>query len=262
MVTLLQMIGASFVLVQLLMLILWLIYYQRGNAGIVDLGWAGGFILTTIAYFVLGYGSFFKTLVLLLMVVLWAGRLGYHLYRRYSAGIEDERYQELRERWGPQYSDFKFLILFVFQGVLITLLSLPFLLVACCPQPYWSGWEVFGIILWAIGLAGEHFADEQLFAFKSANTPGVCKQGLWRYSRHPNYFFEWIIWLGFAFYAFTATAGLLAFISPAIMYYLLRYVSGVPLTESHLLKTKGDEYRQYQATTSEFFPWLPGKDTK
>lgn len=258
MVTLLQMIGASFLLVQIMMFILWLIYYQRGNAGIVDIGWAVGFILTTVAYFFLGYGSLFKTLVLLIMVILWAGRLAYHLYRRYSNGKEDERYTELRERWGAsQYTHFRFLILFVFQGVLITVLSLPFLLVSCCPQPVWTGWEVFGIFLWAVGLAGEYFADEQLHQFKESGKPGVCNIGLWNYSRHPNYFFEWIVWLGFAFYAFPTTAGLLAFISPVIMYYLLRHVSGVPLTEAHLLRTKGEDYKQYQAKTSEFYPWFP-----
>lgn len=260
MVTLLQMVGASFVLVQLLMIVLWLIYYQKGNAGIADIGWCGGFLLTMIAYFFLGYGSFIKTFLLLLMVVVWSGRLGIHIFRRYMNTEEDARYQELKKRWGEPYCDYKFLVLFVFQGVLVTLLSLPFLLVSCCPNPEWSGWEILGISLWILGVAGEYFADEQLYQSKQSGTQSIWNKGLWRYTRHPNYFFEWVVWLGFFFYGLSSTAGIMGIISPIIMYCLLRYVSGVPLTEAHLIRTKGEEYRRYQASTSEFFPWFPSKD--
>ncbi|MFA6916697.1 MAG: DUF1295 domain-containing protein [Parachlamydiales bacterium] len=258
MVTLFQMIGASFVLVQLLMFILWGIYTRQRNTAIVDVGWAVGFILTMVAYFFLGYGSFWKTLLLLLMVVLWASRLAFYLFDRLINNVEDPRYAELRKRWGDSNGDVKVLVLFVFQGVLVTVLTLPFLLVACCPNPIWTGWEIFGALLWAVGLAGETYADENLRQYKAAQTGEVCKKGLWYYSRHPNYFFEWIIWLGFAFYALSSTAGILAFISPALMYYILRYIS-VPLTEAHLLQSKGENYKQYQETTNEFFPWFPAK---
>lgn len=260
MITLFQMLGASFVLVQLTMFILWGIYTRQKNAGIVDIGWAAGFILTMIAYFFLGYGSFWKTLLLLIMVIIWAGRLGYYLAERFFIHQEeDPRYSELKHRWGESYSDFKFLVLFVFQGVLVTILSLPFLLVACCPNPTWTGWEIIGILFWGIGVAGEAYADEQLKKFKAENHEGVCTKGLWAYSRHPNYFFEWITWIGFAFFALSSTAGIFAFISPILMYYFLRHISGIPLTEAHLLATKGEDYKRYQEATSEFFPWFPAK---
>lgn len=260
MVTLFQMIGASFVLVQLLMFILWLIYTRQKNAAIVDIGWAIGFILTTVAYFFLGFGSFWKSLLLLFMVVIWAGRLGFHLFYRYIQNEEDPRYSALKNRWGESYSDLKVLVLFVFQGVLVTVLSLPFLLVACCPNSTWTGWEIFGVLLWAIGTAGEFYSDESLRQYKATGATGVCRKGPWYYSRHPNYFFEWVVWLGFAFYALSSTAGILAFIAPGLMYYLLRYVSGVPLTEAQALASKGEDYRRYQETTSEFFPWFPSKN--
>lgn len=256
MVTLFQMIGASFVLVQLLMLILWLFCVQKRNAGIVDLGWGVGFILTMLSFFALGDGSLSKTLVLLIMVAVWGGRLTWFLFRRFDIDKEDPRYAHMRLKWGEEHSDFKFLILFVFQGVLITVLSLPFLLVSCCPEELWTGWEILGIFVWALGVLGEHFADEQKLKFKESGGQGICKIGLWRFSRHPNYFFDWVVWLGFAFYAFPAPFGILGFISPALMYYLLRYVSGVPLAESLHLEKQGDSYREYQNTTSEFFPWF------
>lgn len=261
MLTLFQMVGASFIFTLLLMVTLWCIYYVRRNAGIVDIGWAAGFLIVMVIYFLLGNGDWLKSTILLLMVGIWSGRLCYMLCRRYVEGIEDPRYRDIRDKWGDHNSDFKFLILFVFQGVLIVILSIPFLVVSCCPEEEWSVWEVLGLFVWSIGVAGSYFADEQLRAFKL--TPGsdleVCNVGLWRYSRHPNYFFEWIVWVGYFLYALSASWGFIALLSPALMYYLLRYVSGVPMVEAHLLKTRGDGYRRYQATTSEFFPWFSRK---
>jgi steroid 5-alpha reductase family enzyme len=255
-----QMVGASFLLVLLLMVALWCVYYVKRNAGIVDIGWTVGFLVTAVAYYLLGQGSWIKSSVLLLMVTVWSGRLAWHLYQRYLVSPEDARYRQIRARWGERNSDFKFLILFVFQGVLVVVLSLPFLLVSCCPNPFWSVWEVLGIVVWACGVAGEYFADEQLQAFKRLNPNNpelVCSEGLWHYTRHPNYFFEWLVWVGYFLYAFPATLGFLAILSPLIMYYLLRYVSGVPLAEEQLVRNKGDAYRTYQKKTSEFFPWFP-----
>lgn len=258
MLTLFQMIGASFLLVQLLMVILWGVYYVRRNAGIVDVGWALGFLVAMLAYFFLGNGNWIKTSVLLLMVAVWSGRLGWYLYRRYLLSPEDARYREIREKWGERNSDFKFLILFVFQGVVVILLSMPFILVSCCPNSTWSAWEVIGILVWGVGVGGEYLADEQLRLFKASAPPNsVCSQGLWRYTRHPNYFFEWVVWVGYFLFALPASAGFLALLSPAIVYYLLRHVTGVPMAEAHLLRTYGDAYRRYQETTSEFFPWFP-----
>lgn len=253
------MVGASFLVIQLMMVSLWCVYYVRGNSTIVDVGWAFGFLLSMLIYFVLGEGPLLKTLVLLAMVAIWSIRLGWHLYQRYETGIEDPRYVLLREKMGEERSEIKFLALFIFQGVLVQFLSLPFLLVSCCSADVWSFWEVLGLLVWAVGVVGEYFADEQLRAFKASKErgDGVCREGWWRYSRHPNYFFEWVVWMGFFFYALSASMGWLAVLSPLLIYYLLRYVSGVPLLEDQLVKTKGEAYRLYQGTTSEFFPWPP-----
>lgn len=125
-------------------------------------------------------------------------------------------------------------------------------------QPYFSTFEIFGLLIWMGGLVGEALADWQLDQFKK-NQPSdqVCDQGLWKYSRHPNYFFEWVIWVGYGLMAISAPYGWLGLISPILMLMLLVKVSGIPLAEAQALKTKGDAYRDYQARTSSFFPWFP-----
>lgn len=254
-----QMLGASFVFVLTLMGVLWMVYFFRRNSGIVDIGWAVGFILAVWSYFFLGDGWFFRRLAIALMVSVWGFRLAYYLINRYVRQDEEPRYQDIREAWGPQNTDFKFLLMFLFQGLLVVILSLPFLIISRNDQPFWSYWELWGFILWAIGLIGESLADLQLEAFKKNpdNKGQVLKTGLWRFSRHPNYFFEFIVWVGYFVFALGSPWGILAVISPGLILFLLLGVSGVPLNEAQALKTKGDAYREYQRTTSSFVPWFP-----
>ena len=115
--------------------------------------------------------------------------------------------------------------------------------------------------LWFVAVAGEALADAQLAAFKRnpANRGGVCAVGLWRYSRHPNYFFECLIWVSYALFAFGSPGGWLALIGPAAILYLLLRVTGIPLTEEQSLRSRGEAYRRYQETTSAFLPWFPKK---
>ena len=120
-------------------------------------------------------------------------------------------------------------------------------------------WEIWGIFLWLTGVVGESAADLQLEAFQRdpANQGKVCQTGLWRVSRHPNYFFEGLVWVGFCLFAMPADWGALGIISPLLMYTLLLKVSGIPLAEAEALRSKGDAYREYQNTTSAFIPWFP-----
>jgi steroid 5-alpha reductase family enzyme len=126
-------------------------------------------------------------------------------------------------------------------------------------RPHLSTLEILATGLWAAALAGESTADRQLARFKA--TPGsnglTCRDGLWRYSRHPNYFFEWLIWVAYALFALSAPWGPLALASPALMLFLLFRVTGIPATEAQAVRTRGDDYRRYQATTSVFVPWFP-----
>lgn len=255
------MFGASFTLITLLMISLWGIYLFQRNAGIVDLGWGVGFLLAAWAYFFLGNGDLAKMLIITAMASIWAGRLIYHLYRRYEVDKEDPRYTRLREKWGGDANDMLFLMMFVFQGFLVVLISLPFFIVDFGSNPEWSKWEFIGILVWFAGVLGETVADSQLTEFNKdpANHDKVCNVGLWRFSRHPNYFFECLVWVGFFLFAMPSYGGFFAIISPIAVLLLLTKVSGIPLAEEQALATKGDLYREYQRTTSAFFPWFPGK---
>lgn len=261
MLNIFQMLGASFFLVLSLMTVLWIIYFFRKNAGIVDIGWALGFVLAVWAYFFLGDGALSKRCAMAIMVTIWGMRLAWHLYYRFIVSAEDPRYQEIRKSWGAENSDFKFFMMFIFQGVLVVFLSLPFLIVESRAPLQWQGIEVIGIIVWIIGVTGETIADRQLFIFKSqpGNQGKVFREGFWRYSRHPNYFFEFVTWVGFFLFALGTPGGWISIISPALMLCLLLKVSGIPLTEAETLRSKGEEYEDYKRSTNPFVPWFPKK---
>jgi steroid 5-alpha reductase family enzyme len=199
------------------------------------------------------------------MVVLWSLRLAIHLLVRVASHhpVEDVRYARLREEWGGR-ADFKMFRFFQLQGALQVVLSLPVAIIdrdATEPGEF-HGMGVSGIAglaIWLIGLAGESIADRQLAGFRSnpQNKGRVCQAGLWKYSRHPNYFFEWLIWVGYAVFALGSPMGWLGLVAPALMLHFLVNVTGVPMTEELSVKSKGDAYREYQRTTSAFVPWFP-----
>lgn len=255
------MLGASLTLILLLMVFLWGVYYFQRNAGIVDIGWGIGFILAAWSYFFLGSGDLIKMIAMTAMATIWAARLVFYIASRYSIEKEDLRYMRLRNRWGGDPGGLLFLMLFIFQGVLIVVISLPFFIVSFGSYSEWSLTEFVGIAIWLAGFCGESLADAQLLSFQKdpENKGKICRKGFWRFSRHPNYFFELIVWIGFFLFALPSYGGSLAIISPILMLYLLVKVSGIPLAEEQALESKGDSYKEYQQTTSAFFPWFPKK---
>ena len=172
--------------------------------------------------------------------------------------MEDGRYQQLRHEWAARFAP-KMFGFFQLQAASVVLLGVPFLLPVLDARVGWSPLEVAGIVLWCVAVGGESLADAQLAAFRRdpANRGRVCDAGLWRYSRHPNYFFEWLVWVAYFLFALSAPAGWLAIIGPAAILFLLLRVTGIPLTEEQSLRSKGDAYRRYQARTSAFVPWFP-----
>jgi steroid 5-alpha reductase family enzyme len=152
-----------------------------------------------------------------------------------------------------------FLLFFELQAVLVVIFSLPFLFASfnAAPQIGWVEW--LGLALSVGALLGEAIADRQMQRFKadSASRGQVCRVGLWRYSRHPNYFFESLVWWGFFIAALGSPYGWITLICPLLMLYFLFQVTGIPLTEEYAVKSKGDAYREYQRTTSAFIPWFP-----
>ncbi|MGB0036964.1 MAG: DUF1295 domain-containing protein [Candidatus Acidiferrales bacterium] len=248
--------------VGLLMFALWVIHLWIGNAAIVDVGWAGGLALLAVLYAALGNGYSLRAGLIAAMACVWGLRLALYLFfTRVIGQPEEGRYVQIRKEWKTNIP-LKFLGFYEFQALLCVLMSGPFLFPALNPRPNLSTIEFAGAALWIAGIAGEAAADAQLKAFKShpQNRGRTCRSGLWNYSRHPNYFFEWLVWMGFAVFALGSPHGFIGIISPALILYFLLRVTGIPATEAQALRTKGDDYREYQRTTSAFVPWFPRKE--
>jgi cyclopropane-fatty-acyl-phospholipid synthase len=242
------------------MTMLWLLGIARRNFSYVDLGWSANFTLLATLYAVLADGDPLRRALIAAMFALWSLRLAWHLARRILGEPEEGRYVDLRQRWSAGgHLHLKFLAFFQLQAALNVLLSVP-LLIACLNRaPALHPLEYLGAAVWLLGLLGESAADRQLAAFKRvpANQGKVCDVGWWRYSRHPNYFFEWTIWVGFALFALASPYGWVALLAPALMLHFLLNVTGVKATEAQAARSRGAAYRHYQRTTSAFIPWWP-----
>lgn len=258
----LQLLGTSLILVMGMMIVLWAIYMVQKFASILDIGWALGFVFCGIVYFSMGEGYWMRRGLITFMVLVWGLRLAWHLLRRFIVSPEeDPRYQEIKKLWNSKKPDRQFLLFAIIQGLLVVLLSLPFLLANINRSTDLSLWEPLGFLFWLVGLLGESLADWQLWQFKKdpTNRDKVCQMGLWHYSRHPNYFFECVIWIGFFLFALGSPWGWLTIYCPLVIFYLILKVTGIPLAEAQALRTKGDEYREYQRTTNMFIPWFKEK---
>lgn len=250
--------GGGLLAAAMFMSVLWLRQRMTGNAGIVDVGWALTIATLGICFAALGTGWAERRLLAGIMAGLWGFRLAWYIHARSHGKPEDGRYSELRGRWAP-HAQAKLFQFFQLQAVVATLFAGPFLLAAANPAERFHPLELCGGLLWLAGLLGESVADAQLGRFKRnpANRGLVCTSGLWSWSRHPNYFFEWLVWCGIALFACMSPLGWLSLLSPtSILYFLLR-VTGIPATEEQALRTKGDAYRAYQRTTNAFVPWFP-----
>jgi len=240
------------------MVVLWFIQRRTHNAGIVDVGWAASLALLAALYGVAADGFPLRRALVATMGGLWGLRLAAHIHLRAHGKPEDGRYQQLRKEWAPheQARLFRF---FQIQALAAAIFSIPYALPAVNPAPGITLLEWIGFAAWAIALTGESLADLQLERWKRnpANKGKTCRAGLWNYSRHPNYFFEWLIWCGLALFALASPHGYWAIACPASIFYLLFKVTGIPTTEEQALRTKGDDYRDYQRTTSVFIPWIP-----
>lgn len=255
----LALVGAG--IVAGMMLTLWIIHLLIRNAAIVDVGWAAGLALLAIYYAYAGPGYSARRYAVATMAGIWGLRLAtYLLFTRVVGQPEEGRYVQLRKEWKTNLP-LRFLFFFEFQALLDVMLSLPFLLACLDGRTPLGIFEKIAGAIWIVGIVGEALADAQLSRFKKdpANKGKLCRAGLWNYSRHPNYFFEWLIWVGYATFAIASPWGWLAILSPALILYFLLRVTGIPATEEQALRSRGDQYREYQKTTSAFIPWFPKK---
>ncbi|HVS51986.1 MAG TPA: DUF1295 domain-containing protein [Opitutaceae bacterium] len=227
------------------------------NYGIVDIAWSYAFGALALFYAFAGRGWLERRALLATMAGVWSLRLGTHLFVRVAKHhpTEDARYAQLRRDWAANFAA-KMFGFFQMQAVSVVALGAAFLLAAQNPAPSFRTLEIAGAVLWLVAISGEALADAQLAAFKrdAAHRGQVCEAGLWRYSRHPNYFFEWLIWVAFALFALASPHGWLGLVGPAGILYLLLRVTGIPMTEEQSLRSKGDAYRRYQQVTSAFVP--------
>lgn len=237
---------------------LWAVQRRTKDASLVDVGWAAGLGAMALLCAAVLPGDPARRALVGAMGALWSARLAWHLYvDRVRGKAEDGRYAALRASWGGD-AQRNFFWFFQAQGALAALLALPFAALAARPGPLGPA-DAAGAVLWLVAVGGEAAADRTLAAFRAdpANKGRVCREGLWRYSRHPNYFFEWTHWLA---YAAMAPADWRVWLSPALMLYFLLRVTGIPATEEQALRSRGEEYRRYRRETSMFIPWFPRRD--
>ena len=244
----------------IIMFLVWLWAKKIKNAGIVDVFWALNFpVITLITYFLSdGFGD--RKILICGMFLIAELRLGLHLWKRVIGHIQEEegRYQQLRKEWGEN-ANRNFFFFFQFQAISNVILAIPFFIITANATEKLSILEYIAVGVWVVSFFGEAIADQQLASFKKnpQNKGKVCDTGLWSYSRHPNYFFEWLAWMSYFIFALASPWGVLAIISPAIILYLLLKVTGVPNNEEQNLRSKPVAYKKYQETTSAFFPLPP-----
>jgi len=229
------------------------------NAGYVDVVWAAGMGAAALFYAVVGQGALLPRVLVAVLGGAWALRLSLFLLHRVRGEAEDGRYRYLREYW--QDDQRKFFAFFMVQAGFTALFSLPFLVAAANPDATLDGWMIAGVLVFVGSLAGEALADRQLAQHRadSSQRGRACRRGLWRYSRHPNYFFEWLHWFAWVLLSIHSPLPWLALLGPLLMGASLIWITGIPFTEAQSLRSRGEDYRRYQQETSMFFPWFPRK---
>jgi steroid 5-alpha reductase family enzyme len=241
----------------------WAIQRQTGNSGWVDTIWSfgvGGVGLVGALLPLTSHEPTWRQAMVAGLAGAWCCRLGTHIAVRTHAALDDPRYRALAEEWGDA-APRRMLWFLQAQAAVGLILVLAIGLAAHNPAPGYRVQDLLGVAMAFVAIAGEAVADRQLAAFKAnpANRGKVCDAGLWHWSRHPNYFFEWLCWLAYPAIAIdfgrNNPLGWLAVAAPACMYWVLVHVSGIPPLEQHMLRSRGQAFREYQARTRAFFPW-------
>jgi steroid 5-alpha reductase family enzyme len=247
-----------------LMVLAWRVQQSTGNSSWVDVAWTFGTGLAGIALTLWPLGAAglsARQIVVSLIVAVWSLRLGIHILRRALRGKDDPRYARLRETWGQSYA-WKMPAFLQVQALSVFILACFIMLAGRNPAGGFGVLDVIALIVAIVSIGGEAVSDEQVHRFSSnpANKGLICEDGLWGWSRHPNYFFEWLIWVAYALFAIAGFAwgwGWIAWLGPVVMYLVLVHASGIPPTEEHMLQSRGDAFRDYQRRVSKFLPLPP-----
>lgn len=234
----------------------WGVQRVTGLSGWIDTIWSLAVGLGGIAAALFAHGDFGRRMAVLVLIAAWASRLASHIGSRTHGGGEDPRYAKFIKEWGDSAA-WRLFVFLQIQALAAFILVLAVYLAATNDTPFPRLLDGFAILVAIVALTGEAISDRQLARFRrtpEAKTE-VCEVGLWRYSRHPNYFFEWLFWCAWPIFALSAFpwtwASLLA---PVLMYWLLVHVSGIPPLEEHMLRSRGDKFRVLQNRVNAFFP--------
>ena len=239
---------------------LFLLAQVLGDNSIVDIAWGLGFIVVALTGFLVNQNTTPASVITLILVVIWGLRLAIHLGKRNIGKGEDYRYVNMRKRWGSKYARLKaFLNVFVLQGVLLMIVSLPILLVNTGTSTVVGWWTILGIILWVLGFGYEVIGDYQLAQFKKnpENKGKLLTTGLWSTTRHPNYFGEALAWWGVFLVTLNESRNMWGINGPIVITLLLLFVSGVPLLEKKY-KDRPD-FKAYAKKTAKFVPFIGKK---
>jgi steroid 5-alpha reductase family enzyme len=232
---------------------------HRDNS-IADVAWGPGFILVAWTTLLIG-GSFTpRQLIAAALILIWGTRLAVRIHLRNRGRGEDIRYRKWRETWGKFFVIRSYFQVFILQGCILLMNIAPILVINTYDAGKFGALDVFGVLLWVLGFAFESIADWQLDRFiADPNSRGkIMDRGLWRYSRHPNYFGEVAMWWGIYILALSVTGGWMSIIGPLTITYIILFVSGVPMTERFM---EGNPvFTDYKRRTSVFIPWFPKKD--
>ena len=239
-------------------ILLWAALGREGRSGWADFAWAVAIGLSGSILAGLSEGWTSRRIAVAALALIWGSRLAAHLGKRLSHEGEDGRYRAMAESLGTGYRLFM-LGFFLLQAFMAWVFSLPFFVLAQASTPAFSNAEIIGLGIWLLSIAGNNLADRQLAAWKSdpSSAGKTCRHGMWAWSRHPNYFFEWLIWCAYPVMAIGTPALPWAAGVAAFMFIMVRFISGVPYTEQQAVRSRGDDYRRYQAEVSPFFPLPP-----
>ena len=238
--------------------LVWMLSVRLRDASVADVCWGLGFVLLAWLYCFLSPALTPRSWLVAALITLWGARLSLHIFRRHHGKGEDPRYQAMRASHGRAFWWRSLFTVFWLQGAILWFVALPLLVAVRAAPPALTAGDGLGIVLFAVGFGFEVVGDHQLARFKAepANRGKVLESGLWRYTRHPNYFGDATLWWGMYVVAASTPGGWLTVLSPSLMTLLLMRVSGVTLLEDSLKATKPG-YRAYITRTSAFFPWFP-----
>ncbi len=246
------------IVIAVALFLLWLLSLKLKDASIVDIFWGMGFAMIAVTSYLVTGGFAARKQLITALTIIWGVRLAWHIGSRNIGKGEDYRYQAMRKKLGPMFPLISLFTVFLLQGVLMWLISLPLQAAQIPAQPdRLTVWDYAGLLVWLVGFLFEAIGDWQLRRFKSdpVNKGKLMDRGLWAFTRHPNYFGDALLWWGFYLIACAAGAWWTMF-SPALMTFLLLKVSGVAMLERSLTKTK-PEYEAYARRTNAFLPWFP-----